>query len=315
MWFKTILRRNQRHTARQRDPGALLLDESFLLRLERLNIQAQRALRGNPSSGEHPSRHRLPTTIFSDHRPYSAGDDYRYVDWNAYARHEQVVVRLGEVEQDIDVHVLVDVSNSMAWGGPSKLFAAQQLAAGLGYLAMSHSDRLRISPFCEGVLPAFGVAQSKSRVPEMMRFIADLRPAGTTVLARAIAEYARAHPRGGLIAICSDLLAPPADGLAEVLRMLPPPRWQVLVLHILHEHELRPDLSGPIELEDSETRQRIDLTLDAETLAAYRRAVAAWQDQIALACSQRGATYAPVLAHWPMERMVVPYLRLRQVLR
>ena len=71
MWFKNIF---NRRAAAATQP---LFDEAFLRRLERLSLQAQRTLRGRPSGGEHLSRNQLPATIFSDHRPYSAGDDYR----------------------------------------------------------------------------------------------------------------------------------------------------------------------------------------------------------------------------------------------
>jgi uncharacterized protein (DUF58 family) len=306
MWFKTIFNR------RRGDAPSPLFDESFLRRLERLSIQARRMLRGAPSGGEHPSRHQLPTTIFSDYRPYSAGDDYRYVDWNAYAHQEAMFVKLGEVEQDVGVHVLLDVSRSMAWGAPPKLRAAQQLVAALGYLALSHNDRLHIVPFGTAPLRPFGPAQGKGRVIELLRFVEQLQLTDRTALASALRTYAATHPQGGLVALVSDLLAP--EGLEEGLRALPPPRWQVLVLHILDRRELRPEMSGPLELEDAETGQRLPLMLDAETVAAYRRNVVAWQELIADTCARRGATYAQVLTEWPLERAVVPYLRARRIL-
>ena len=116
-----------------------------------------------------------------------------------------------------------------------------------------------------------------------------------------------------MLVLVSDLLA--AESLEEGLRALPPPRWQVLVLHILDRRELRPDLSGPLELEDAETGQRLPLTLDAATLSAYRRNIAAWQEGIATICARRGVPYAQVLTEWPLERAVVPYLRARRILR
>jgi hypothetical protein len=87
------------------------------------------------------------------------------------------------------------------------------------------------------------------------------------------------------------------------------------VLHILDRRELSPDLSGPLELEDAETGQRLPITLDGPTLAAYRRNVTAWQEGIAHACARRGASYAQALTDWPLEQQVVPYLRARRILR
>jgi uncharacterized protein (DUF58 family) len=307
MWFKSIFNRKTSVATRP------LFDEAFLRRLERLSLQAQRTLRGNPSGGEHLSRNQLPTTIFSDHRPYSPGDDYRYVDWNVYAHQEEIIVKLGEVEQSVGVHLLLDISRSMAWGQPPKLRAAQQLVAALGYLALAHNDRLRLVPFGAAPLQPFGPAQGKGRLIELLRFIERLQPDQPTALAHAVASYARGYERGGLLVICSDLLAP--EGLEQALRALAPPRWQTLVLHLLDQRELRPELSGPIELEDAETGQRLPLTLDAATLAAYRRNVSEWQERVAAACAQRGATYAQVLTHWPLEQQVVPYLRARRILK
>ena len=307
MWFKTIFSR------RRASASAALFDEAFLRRLERMSLQAQRTLRGNPSGGEHLSRNQLPTTIFSDRRPYSDGDDYRYIDWNAYAHQDEVFVKLGEVEQSVNVHLLLDVSRSMAWGEPPKLRAAQQLAAALGYLALAHNDRLRVVPFGATPLRPFGPALGKGRLIELLRFIEASRPNQITALGRALGVYAGMHDRGGLLVICSDLLAP--EGLEEGLRLLAPPRWQVLMLHILDRRELQPELVGPIELEDAETGQRLPLTLDAATVAAYRRNVTVWREGIAATCVRRGATYAQVLTDWPLERSVVPYLRARRILR
>lgn len=328
MWFKTILRRRgqgsrvrahgserQSLFASRAGQPRFTVDETLLRRLERLAIEAQRTLAGNPNSGEHPSRQRLPATIFSDHRPYSHGDDYRTIDWNAYARHEQIVVKLGETEQDINVHVLLDCSRSMAYGGPTKLVAAQQLAAAIGYVALAHSDRVRITPFRSGALAGFGPAQGKGRALDMLRFIGGIEPAGETTLVPALANYARQHERGGMVVICSDLLTTPAEHLADGLRAFAPPRWQVLVAHTLDRRELSPEPGGVVDLEDAETGERMAVALDGETIAAYKRNVAKWQEGIAAACAQRGATYAQVLTDWPLERTVIPYLRLRRVLQ
>jgi uncharacterized protein (DUF58 family) len=325
MWFKTILRRNKaldggrQAVAGQRPPSAAsraddgpLFDEAFLRRMERLSLQAQRSLRGNPSSGEHPSRQRMPTSIFSEHRPYTSGDDLRYVDWNAYARHDSVLLKLGEIEQDVNVHLLIDASRSMAWGQPAKLRTAQRLAGALGYLALAHSDRLLVAPFGTATARPFGLAQGKGQLMALLRYIEAIKPQPATDLGKVLRGHARSYPRGGILVLGSDLLA--AEGLAEGLAALAPPRWQVLVLHLLDRRELQPDMLGPLELEDSESGRRMALTLDAETIAAYRRNLSRWQEGLAATCARSGATYAQVISDWQIEQKVVPYLRLRRLL-
>ncbi|NJL33292.1 MAG: hypothetical protein HC893_04820 [Chloroflexaceae bacterium] len=115
-----------------------------------------------------------------------------------------------------------------------------------------------------------------------------------------------------MLILCSDLLI--HEGLADGLRLLPPPRWQVVVLHLLDPRELRPELQGPFELEDSETGQRISVALDAEQIAAYHQGVQEWQENLKRLCGRYGATYAPVMTTWPLEQKIVPYLRARRLL-
>jgi uncharacterized protein (DUF58 family) len=316
MWFKTTLRTET--TAR---PAERLFDEAFLRRLERLSLQPQRFLRGQPALGEHLSRRQLPTTIFSDHRPYSAGDDYRYIDWNAYAHQEQIFVKLGEIEQNVPIHVLVDVSRSMQWaegaesgdGQPSKLRTALRLAAALGYLTLSHNDQLIVQPFGDTTLRRFGPARGKARLAELLRFLEALKPDQPTALAQVLASHAARYQRGGLLVLCSDLLT--TEGLAEGLRLLPPPRWQVLVLHITDPRELNPPNGETAELVDSETGKRLQVTLDDQTLAVFQRNVAAWQAEIRDACGRHGAMYAQLPTTWPFERQVISYLHARRILR
>jgi uncharacterized protein (DUF58 family) len=206
----------------------------------------------------------------------------------------------------------------MASGDPPRLRAAQRLVAALGYLVLAHSDRLRIVPFDEALGRAFGPAQGKARVSEMLRFISAVpapvraNPGDRTRLRSVLTRYAQSNPQGGILVLCSDLLLP--DGLADGLQMLPPPRWQVVVAHLLDPHDLKPELQGPLELEDSETGQRLPLTLDAPTLAAYARNLERWQSAIGAACARRGAAYARILSSWPLEKQIVPYLRARRIL-
>jgi uncharacterized protein (DUF58 family) len=306
MWFRDIFRPRTSEVERP------LFDEAFLRRVERLSFNASRNLSGG-LVGAHMSARQLPNTIFSDYRPYTSGDDLRYVDWNAYAREERIFVKLGETEHDIDVHILLDASRSMEWGRPTKLRLGQQLVAALGYLALARGDRLRVAPFGEGLGRLFGPARGQGRVPELLRFVAEVKAGTRTALAQAAAGYARQGASGGILVIVSDMLAP--ESLAEGLQHFAPPRWQVLLLHLIDPSELKPQLHGSLDLEDSETGERLSLVLDEETLEAYRRNLDTWLNYVQTSAARRGASYARLLTSWPLERQVIPYLRARQLLR
>jgi uncharacterized protein (DUF58 family) len=307
MWFKTIFKTKQQATQQA------LFDEAFMRRLEQLHFMAQRTLRGNPLSGEHRSRHQVPTSIASNHRPYTVGDDYRYVDWNSYAHQDQMYVKLGEVEQDVYVHILFDISRSMEWGTPSKLRVTQQLVAALGYIALAHSDRLFVSPFHQNVQRGLGPLQGKDRMVELLRFLEPIQASQRTSLSSALQNYTRLHQRGGILVLISDLLD--TAGLDAALRAVANPRWQVLLLHLVDETELTPKIQGDLELEDAETGQRMRLQVNEETVREYRQHVNNWLTEINAVCSRRNIHYAHILSQWDLAQMVMPYLQLRQVLR
>ena len=104
-----------------------LFDESFLRRLERLALIARHTSAGQ-MQGERRSPKRGQSVEFSDFRPYTTGDDFRRIDWNAYARLERFFIKLFVEEEDLAVHLLVDGSRSMNWGEPNKLAYAVRVA-------------------------------------------------------------------------------------------------------------------------------------------------------------------------------------------
>lgn len=325
---------------RSTQPAPLpLFDETFVRRLEKLSFRTAPTLRGK-MPGERRSRNLRPALDFSDHRPYAHGDDLRHVDWNAYSRHEELFVKLGEATQSVMVHILLDRSRSMAWDPGQnqesietdtthsvKWDSARRLAGALGYLGLAGGERLLITPFAHRLDAGFGPTQGKRQVVPAFSFLSNLGTApvvkeGDLGLSQSLKAYADTYPRGGLLVIISDLLNAAASGeagqgarwLSEGLRHLPGPRWQVMVMHMLTEQELDPAFSGDVDLQDMETGDRLPFRLDQQTLTQYRLRVRRWCSELQQACAGRNAVYARVLAEWPFEQMVVPYLRRRGVL-
>ena len=288
-----------------------LFDTAFLERLERMTLQARRFLRGG-LGGEHLSRRRLPAPTFSDHRPYAPGDDLRHVDWFAYARHDDLHLKLGETEQDINVTIALDCSRSLDWGRGElhKGRYALQLAAMLGYIALSSNDRLQMWSFADRLHKPFGPAVSRTRGPELLRYLRQTRWHGTTSLDAVTQQVKR--QRGGMLVVISDLWN--GGNLDELLRTAIAPAWHVVVLHVLHPEEIKPTLDGAIELEDSESGALIALNIDDQARDDYRKRLIAWIKAIEQTCRDRGATYAGIRTDRPLEQNVLPFLRRRAII-
>ncbi len=334
-----MLRFNNVFNRKSKTESAPLFDEIFLRRLERFSFRTARNLRA-VRAGERRSARLHPALDFSDHRPYAPGDDWRYIDWNAYSRHEELFVKLGEMSQSVNVHILLDSSRSMLWS-PSqsvqdfedglsnpksyKWDRARRVAGALGYLGLAGGERLEVTSFAHGLGDSFGPIQGKRQSIPLLKFLTSIKPAPVrngqhdSGLVHSLRRYAHLHPQGGVLVIISDLLdtAMPSDSvgewveLAEGLRYFPPPRWQVLVMHLLTEAEMSPKLEGDYDLRDLETAESLPFHLDEATLAQYRQRVQHWCTELQSVCAGRAATYARILAEWRFEKAVIPYLRQR----
>ena len=66
---------------------------------------------------------------FRDHRAYEPGDDLRHIDWNAYARTDQLTIKLFREEVTPHLDLVIDGSKSMDLEGTPKGRAAVALSA------------------------------------------------------------------------------------------------------------------------------------------------------------------------------------------
>src|SRR5881392_635669 len=137
---------------------ANLLTPELLRRLEQLQLLAQRRAKSS-AKGERRSKARGQSVEFADYRSYVSGDDFRYLDWNLYGRLDRLFLKLYEEERELPVRIFLDASESMAFGEPRKFDFARQIAAAIGYVALSGFDRVSVIPFPNQ--PPFSEIQDK----------------------------------------------------------------------------------------------------------------------------------------------------------
>src|SRR5437879_13121851 len=117
-----------------------MLSTAELNLLGRRDLAYRRAQSGL-YAGERRSPRSARSPEFSDFRPYVSGDDFRQIDWRAYARLERLMLRLYVAEEEACLNVVLDTSASMGLGEPPKWQTSRRLAAALAFLALAASDR------------------------------------------------------------------------------------------------------------------------------------------------------------------------------
>ena len=164
-----------------------LFDSDFLKKLEYLSLVSRRVFRGQLLAQKRTMQ--LGGGIeFADHRAYTAGDDLRYLDWNVFARHDELLIKRFQEEEDLHVYILLDCSRSMGMGSPPKFDLARHLAAALGYIALADLDRVSIIAFAGEIVGDFPLTRGKARILSLLKFLENLSPRQTdTDLAKSMA--------------------------------------------------------------------------------------------------------------------------------
>jgi uncharacterized protein (DUF58 family) len=289
-----------------------LFDEGFLRRLERLAVLTRRASAGQ-MQGERRSSKRGQSVEFADFRPYSMGDDFRRIDWNAYARLERFFIKLFVEEEDLLVHILLDNSRSMDWGQPNKLWYAVRAAAALGYISLAGLDRVTIQALSNGrsTNGYFPPHRGKQNAFAMFSFLQSITPGGRSDIAASLRSYAAQASFPGPLLLITDLMD---ENWADGLRALAGRNFEVSLLHILSPDEIDPQISGDLKLLDSETGSEVEITAEYDLLERYRQGLADWQAEIQHFSAARGINYAPIVTSMPFEELIFAWLRRQGVL-
>jgi uncharacterized protein (DUF58 family) len=90
---------------------------------------------------------------FSEVREYQYGDDVRDIDWNVTARFHKPFVKVYEEERELTVMLLVDVSESLAFGTikQTKRDMLTEIAATLAFAAIQNNDKIGVIFFSDRI--------------------------------------------------------------------------------------------------------------------------------------------------------------------
>lgn len=286
-----------------------LFDGDFLRRLETLRLVSRR-LKPAGLQGEHRVRQRGSGMEFADYRPYVAGDDIRNVDWPTYLRLDKLLVRLFEEEGDLSIYLFLDASRSMAQGDEQRFLLARRLAAALGYIGLYNLDRVSVVAFAQGMRESLAELRGHRQVFRLFRFLTELQPAGSTDLARAVADFFAVPRRRGLVIPISDFLEPSwAAGLRHIARL----RHDALVLQMRSPEA--PDLPHQALVVDSETDVGRRLRVTPELLRRYAEAEAGHSRELEQTCRRYGFAYLEVASDQPVDELLLQVFKKGHLLR
>lgn len=279
-----------------------MLSSEFQNKLDQLRIQSQQPFRGK-LRGERRSQNRGLGLEFTDYRRYEPGDDLRYLDWNVYARLEKPFIKLYQADEELSVSILIDISQSMSFGEPSKLDYAKQIADALGYITLANTDRISVYTISDRLYSVLPSTYGKSQYTRIEKALIPIESGGLTHLNECLTHLSVNQPKVGVVIILSDFLD--SDGYSLGINRLLGRGYTVSLIHIQSAEELELLPPGEWRLEDSETGETKEITINDETLQYFRREMNAYRNTLINFCRQKGVNYINLSTERDIETVIL----------
>lgn len=290
-----------------------LLDHDMMNKLEQLELLTRKIFRGS-IKGERRSKRRGGSVEFADFRSYVAGDDLRFLDWNAYARLDKLFLKLFLEEEDLHLSILFDTSKSMDWGKPvSKGLFAKRITAALAYIGLCNLDRVSLYAWNEFLQYEMKGMRGKRMTSEMLKFLESVNLEGGSNLETTCKHYAIRHPQRGIVILISDFFD--KSGYEAGLRYLLGRELDVYVIQVLSRDEVEPTLTGDLKLRDIEDDDLAEVTVTRALINRYKQNLQAYCESLKEYCSKRGVSYLFSTTDVDFEKLILNYLRRRGLLK
>jgi len=286
------------------------LDPAVLDRLAGLSLVARTVVEGF-MSGHHRSPQRGSSVEFAQHRQYVPGDELRALDWKIFARSDRLVVKEFVAETNFSCHLLVDASESMAFGSQkwTKFDYARWCAAALAHLVIRQRDAAGLVLFDEGVrhkvAPRAGLAQEN----DVLAALEQAEPRGATGVGSVLHWIGGRLRRRGIVAVFSDFFDD-EEALIDGMRRLIHAGHEPILFQVLDPQELEFDYTGLLRLEGLEGAGR--MLVDPNAIrAAYKAELGRHVERLARAARELSCDFVPLTTATPLDVALSTYLARR----
>lgn len=291
-------------------PRSNFLDPAVLMSIRNLELRARSVVEGF-WHGLHRSPYHGFSVEFTEYRPYTPGDDPRYLDWRLVARTDRYFIKKFEDETNLRCHLLVDNSRSMTFGsrGYSKADYARTLAATFAWFLSHQGDATGLLTFDEGIREYLPARHRPGHLRHLMLALEKPASGTATDLVAPLRRVAELVRKRGLIVLVSDLLAPP-ESLEAPLALLTAARHEVIIFQVLDPAELNFDFTTAARFQDLESGR--DLFLEP-TLARrdYQRRLAEHLAAVRAICQRLGIAHVQLSTAQPLEMALFDFLKVR----
>lgn len=260
------------------------MDTDFFKELERFTLLVRKRVSTAYSGGRKSLRfgHGISPVGY---REYRKGDDFKLVDWKVYGRTEKLFIREHEEERSLVVHILLDSSGSMSYGG--KFAYASRLAAGFAYLATMENEKYTISRFCHRFYPGEPKRGRRNLISSIV-MLDDTLPRGRTNILRISELFASQIKTTSLVVMISDLLEDTENVISSIYRLA---GHDLVVIQVLSPDEVELRFGGDVKFVDLESGLSIVTRVTEGERSEYKKKLNEHNEAIRATCDRVGANY------------------------
>jgi uncharacterized protein (DUF58 family) len=287
-----------------------LIDPKTLMSIRNLELRARLVVEGF-WAGLHRSPYHGFSVEFTEYRPYTPGDDPRYLDWRVLARSDRYYLKRFEDETNLRCHLILDQSRSMTYGSLdyTKAEYAATLAATLAFFLHLQGDAVGLLTFDEGVRDYLPARHRLTHLRQLMVALEKPASARATDLIAPLQRVVEIVRKRGLIVLVSDFLAP-VELLETALMRLAACGHEIAVFHILDPAEAAFEFNEPTLFEDAESGRL--LMVDPVTARAeYQRKLDEHCAMIRHTLRRLDASYTKLSTDQPLELALFEFLGSR----
>ncbi len=286
------------------------LDPTTLMNIKSLELRAKSVVEGF-WNGLHRSPYHGFSVEFTEYRPYSPGDDPRYLDGRLFARSDRYYIKRFEDETNLRCHLLLDTSRSMSFTSLAytKADYAKTFAASIAYLLSTQRDAVGLATFDERIDENIPPRHRTGHMRRLMLALEKPVSGKATDLSQPLEQIAQQVTKRGMLILISEMLAP-VETLDKSLGHLRARGHEVNVVQILDPAELTLDFANPALFHDIESGRELYIDPDAAR-RAYRENIQQHMDGIRTTCDQLGIFYFRFLTNLPLEMAFVEFMDAR----
>ena len=274
---------------------------------------ASRRLVDETLAGQYHSVFKGRGLVFSDVRPYYAGDDVRAIDWNITARMNAPHVKQFIEERDRTVNLMIDMSASGHFGsrGTTKRELAAELAAVVAFSAIKNNDRVGLYIVTDKVERFVPPKKGRRHVLRVIGEILAFEPTSRgTDLAKGLDFLGKVARRRSVVFLVSDFLGSEPSGWERAMQITRQRHELVPVVIADPMEQALPDV-GLLTLEDLETGDIVEIDTSSRARHEFAKRAAEAAEARDAALRRINLDVVEVATNEPYVDALVAFFRAR----